>query len=347
MQAEGGGGGITDKKARHNVASVGIIANPSSGKDIRRLVAHGSVFNNNEKVNIVRRVLLGLDATGVETVVTMPDGFNICGKALDTLHLTTSVRELDMLMESNQGDTTRAAAQMRDLGVDCIVSLGGDGTNRAVAKSCGTVPLLPLSTGTNNVFPYMFEGTLAGLAAGLVARGIVTTPEAIVQRPRLDIEVNGTVVDLALIDAVVCEDQYIASRAIWDINRVRMVVVAQRLPAQIGFMALAGNLPLDGAAPDSGMVIEINPQAPTVLAPIAPGLIVAIGVQRHAALAPGACVAVTGGPGTIALDGEREVVMRRNDQVAIRLQPLGPRVIQPQHVLEQAAQQGFFVQGRA
>jgi hypothetical protein len=30
------------------VACVGIIANPSSGKDIRRLVAHGSVFNNNE-----------------------------------------------------------------------------------------------------------------------------------------------------------------------------------------------------------------------------------------------------------------------------------------------------------
>ncbi|HEY5871002.1 MAG TPA: ATP-NAD kinase, partial [Candidatus Tectomicrobia bacterium] len=44
------------------MACVGIIANPSSGKDIRRLVAHGSVFNNNEKVNIVRRVLLGLDA---------------------------------------------------------------------------------------------------------------------------------------------------------------------------------------------------------------------------------------------------------------------------------------------
>ena len=38
---------------------VGIIANPASGKDIRRLVAHGSTFDNNEKINIVRRVLLG------------------------------------------------------------------------------------------------------------------------------------------------------------------------------------------------------------------------------------------------------------------------------------------------
>ena len=42
-----------------SVSRVGIIANPASGKDIRRLVAHGSTFDNNEKTNIVRRVLLG------------------------------------------------------------------------------------------------------------------------------------------------------------------------------------------------------------------------------------------------------------------------------------------------
>jgi pyruvate/2-oxoglutarate/acetoin dehydrogenase E1 component len=54
--------------------TVGIIANPASGKDIRRLTAHGSVFDNNEKVNIVRRVLLGLEAAGVSEVLYMvPD----------------------------------------------------------------------------------------------------------------------------------------------------------------------------------------------------------------------------------------------------------------------------------
>lgn len=31
------------------MATVGIISNPASGKDIRRLVAHGSVFDNNKK----------------------------------------------------------------------------------------------------------------------------------------------------------------------------------------------------------------------------------------------------------------------------------------------------------
>jgi hypothetical protein len=144
------------------------------------------VFNNNEKVNIVRRVLLGLDAAGVDTILTMPDAFNICWKAQDNLKLAATVRELDMLVESNQSDTVRAAAQMCDQGVDCIVSLGGDGTNRALAKACGAVPLLPLSTGTNNVFPYMLEGTLAGLAAGIVARGVVTSPEATRKAPRND-----------------------------------------------------------------------------------------------------------------------------------------------------------------
>ena len=37
-----------------------IMANPVSGKDIRRLVAHGSVFDNQEKVRMTRRLLLGL-----------------------------------------------------------------------------------------------------------------------------------------------------------------------------------------------------------------------------------------------------------------------------------------------
>jgi predicted polyphosphate/ATP-dependent NAD kinase len=326
------------------MSSVGIIANPASGKDIRRLVAHGSVFSNTEKVNIVRRVLLGLDAMGVEAVVTMPDSFDICRKAQDRLSLNATVHELDMPVFSTQADTTRAAALMRDMQIDALVSLGGDGTNRALAKTSGTVPLLPLSTGTNNVFPFMFEGTLAGLAVGLVAQGRVTTPESIVQRPRLDILVEDNVVDLALVDAVVCSDASIASRAIWDIAKVSCIAVAQRLPAQIGFMALAGNLPLDKTHPHTGMIIDTHPDAPPVLAPIAPGLIVPVGVRRYAPLAPGKPVKLADGPCIIALDGEREVVVRAGERAAIRLNPEGPRVINPHHVLARAAQQGVFLQ---
>ena len=48
---------------------VGIIANPSASKDIRRLVAQGRVVPDWEKVNTVRRVLLGLQSVGIENVV--------------------------------------------------------------------------------------------------------------------------------------------------------------------------------------------------------------------------------------------------------------------------------------
>jgi ATP-NAD kinase. len=39
------------------------------------------------------------------------------------------------------------------------------------------VPIVPLSTGTNNVFPELREATVAGLAAGLVATGRVAADE--------------------------------------------------------------------------------------------------------------------------------------------------------------------------
>ena len=44
-----------------------------AGKDIRRLVAHGRYVSNNEKVNTLRRLFVGLDSVGVEQVLMMPD----------------------------------------------------------------------------------------------------------------------------------------------------------------------------------------------------------------------------------------------------------------------------------
>ena len=52
---------------------VGIIANPSAGKDIRRLVAQARMVPNQEKINTIRRVLHALDSLDVQRVVIMPD----------------------------------------------------------------------------------------------------------------------------------------------------------------------------------------------------------------------------------------------------------------------------------
>src|SRR5262245_66684016 len=101
--------------------TVGIIANPASGKDIRRLVAHGSVFDNDEKASIVRRVLLGLEAVGVERVWIMPDRFGIGLKALDGLKLAIEAGLLELPVFFNQDDSRPAAGQPPRRGARCTV----------------------------------------------------------------------------------------------------------------------------------------------------------------------------------------------------------------------------------
>ena len=88
------------------MAFVGIIANPDSGKDIRRLVAFGSVFDNQEKVNIVRRVFLGFLAMGVERVCFMPDYFGIVPRACEPLQLNSPVLPVPIKASGTQEDST-------------------------------------------------------------------------------------------------------------------------------------------------------------------------------------------------------------------------------------------------
>ena len=57
--------------------SIGIIANPASGKDIRRLVSYATTIDNQEKVNIVKRIVLAAQAMGIDSVWFMPDTFQI------------------------------------------------------------------------------------------------------------------------------------------------------------------------------------------------------------------------------------------------------------------------------
>ena len=40
---------------------VGIIANPASGKDIRRMIASGTTVTNREKHNIIIRILRAME----------------------------------------------------------------------------------------------------------------------------------------------------------------------------------------------------------------------------------------------------------------------------------------------
>jgi hypothetical protein len=332
---------------------VGIIANPASGKDIRRLVAHGSTFDNNEKINIVRRVLLGLDAAGVREVAYLPDIYGIVERAATaTPHLTLT--PLSMPVVGHASDSTEAAQRLRDLGAAAIVTLGGDGTNRVVAKGCGDVPLVPLSTGTNNVFPRMVEGTLAGLAAGLVATGVATNgaglPRVIRRAPRLEVQIDGVAADSALIDVVSSTQSWIGARALWEPAHLREVVLSRISASAIGIAGLGGALfprSCDGYAGAWIAVGDAATSPRSVTIPIAPGLIRAVPVADAGLLDHGAAVTLRGGPCTLALDGEREIeIQNPNARISVRLDPRGPRVIDVDAALAAGAAAGAFVTAR-
>ena len=306
--------------------TVGIIANPASGKDIRRLVAHASVFNNHEKVNIVRRVLLGLQATGVARVLFMPDTFSICLRALDNLNLALDVQPVPGDFTGAAHDTTLAAAAMADHGVDVIVSLGGDGTNRALAKGCQSLPLVPISTGTNNVFSTMIEGTVAGLAAGAIAVGAVDAARVSQPCKWIEVAVDGVRRDIALIDCAVLHDAFVGSRAIWKIELVNEVLLTRAQPDTIGLAAIGGMIQPTTPQDNHGLHLVLGEGGPVVRAAIAPGVIQEVRLARVSPVAFGDMVPVAG-PALFALDGEREFAIGKDERATLHLARLGPPVV--------------------
>ena len=187
---------------------------------------------------------------------------------------------LEMLPMSplyTEGDTTRAAAMMADMGVGCLITLGGDGTNRAVAVGTNQIPLVAISTGTNNIFPVMVEGTLAGIAAGLIASGRLSPADATIISKTLHIHVNGEQRDLALVDVAVSRERYVATRAIWNLDTVHEVFLTRAEPAGIGLSSVGGRLHPLSIADVGGLRYRLagsdsaTAPAATVVAPVGSG----------------------------------------------------------------------------
>ncbi len=331
---------------------VGIIANPSSGKDIRRLVSDATGLDNHHKANIVRRVLRGLAAistfaptepAAISRVLLMPEPAGIGHTATSGLDFPFSVRPLAMPYFGCAEDSFEAARRLADDKADVIVVLGGDGTHRLVAKACGNIPLVPISTGTNNVWPRQNEGTLAGLAAGLIATGLVPPDAATRRTRRLDILRDGEPFDAALVDVAACDVPVPGARAIWDVDRIRQLVLALAHPGVLGLSSIGGGLPPPTGSERGGLALEIGDGGDTVLAPIAPGLVLPVPVRTFRWLEPGETVDITHRPGTLALDGERETIVGRDDHLAVRLEADGPIMVDVPATLELAAAAGCFI----
>lgn len=326
--------------------SIGILANPASGKDIRRLVSYATTIDNQEKVNIVKRIVLAAQSLGVDTVWFMPDTFQIGWAVIDDLtrdeKLTAQCRFLNVPLTASSADTTAAAAELERMGVGCAVVLGGDGTSRAAAKGLNRTPLLPLSTGTNNAYPSMIEGTVAGMAAATVARA--QDPYTCCLRDkRIEIACNGEFTDLALIDAVVTDDLWVGSRAIWDIEKLRNIFVTRCHPASIGFSAAAGCLETISDTDERGLALDLGQPGQPILAPVAAGVLSRLSVRTMHPMPIGIPLTLSMESGCmVALDGERELQVHKGDTLSFTITRKGPWRVRFRRALELAVQQGLF-----
>jgi hypothetical protein len=192
----------------------------------------------------------------------------------------------------------------------------------------------------------MIEASIAGLAAGLVACG--QAEEAVYQAPRLELirPDEQAASDIALVDAAVYAERFIASRAIWDASKIVELVLTRAEPGSIGLSSIGGHL-LGGNYPAGhGLYLRLapGPNSRQVLAPIAPGLLRTISVAEYRLLAPGEEVVLhQPQPCVLALDGEREIELRPDMALRLRLNPDGPRVIDARKALQSASQAGFFI----
>jgi len=328
------------------MSKVGIIANPASGKDIRRLVAHASLVDNREKTNLVRRIILGTSSTGVEEILIMPDYHGLGVRALSGIgpeNAGAKVTILDMTVTGTQEDSTNAVKLMKELGVGCVITVGGDGTNRAVAKGDCVVPLVPVSTGTNNVFPMMVEATIAGIAAGIVAKGVVGLDKVVTTQKRLIILENGSRCDMALIDVVVLEQPFIGAKAIWKLSEVKQIICTRAQPDSLGLSCIGGSVCPVGSEDDCGMSLKLGENNLRVRAAVLPGIIEEVGIEEVRLIRLGEEIEIAFKPSLMALDGERELKINARDEIKVRLERDGPRVVNISQAIKEAANKGFFI----
>jgi predicted polyphosphate/ATP-dependent NAD kinase len=262
--------------------------------------------------------------------------------ALDGSKFKLNVEFIDIPVFHAEEDSTRAAAHMRAREVGCVITLGGDGTNRAVAKEIGEVPILPISTGTNNVFPTMIEGTVAGMAAGIISLGVVETNVATVRSSKLELRIDGILADMALVDLGVSYERFVGARAIWNMDTLHEVFLCRAEPSSIGLSAIGAQLKPISLGEAGGIHIRFGEGGETVLAPVAPGMVEPVQVKSWKLMQPGDITEISLRPATIALDGERTLSLKPNDHAAVTLSSDGPLVVDVNNTLRAASEIGYL-----
>jgi predicted polyphosphate/ATP-dependent NAD kinase len=319
------------------VSTVGIIVNPHAGKDIRRLVSAAGHTSDATKISIVRRIAAGAIDQGAERVLISADTQRLAERAIDGL--AGPIEIIDSLFTGSHLDTVAAAATMWKRGAQAVVALGGDGTCRDVATGWPQVPLIAISTGTNNVFPVSVDATAAGVAAALVALGHVDLDEVSHSAKRVVIDVDdpdvtsgraAVVQETALVEVALVAASFVGARAITDPTSVRWVVACIAEPWSTGAASIAGRVLPVSRIESGGVVIRLGDRAGVghrhVRVPLAPGSFATLTIESAEALPVSTGIDLPGG-GVLAFDGERTLPVSSRARITASISSSGPRVI--------------------
>ena len=327
--------------------SVAIAVNPMAGRDVRRLAARASTMTFKAKRDAVVRIAAGADALGVTDIFVAAEPFRLATAALEWMPLKARVHVLRTPLANAAADTAAAMAAFLAHGARTIVSLGGDGTNRAIARAATDIDLVPLSTGTNNVFPALAEPTVAGMAAGLAARGLL--PEDLRRRCKLvHIAGGGGLQDLAVVDAALLADDFTGNMRPFDAERLRRILLTRAEPDAIGTSPIGGFLDVVTAEDDCGLLVDVAPSgdATRVAAPLSPGWFREVGVANVRRVPFGVPVSFSGA-GVLALDGDREHKLLPAQPLCAVVRRDGPRVVRIAAALRYAARKGLLARAQS
>jgi len=321
-------------------ATVGIIVNPLAGTDIRRLSAPAGHTSHAAKVGIVQKIAMAAIEAGADRVLLGDDGAGLARRAAQLIGGAAEV--VSDVVADAQSRSIVAAQQMWKRGCGVVVAIGGDGTCRDVAIGWPSVPLIAVSTGTNNVYPQSIDPIAAGSAAGLIAAGQV--PLDAVSRPgkRLSVLVDDQEY-IALVDVAVLDGTVVGSRAVLDIGTVRSVVAAISSPLASGLSSIAGRvMPIDSDDPDA-VVVELSggTAGRRTRVPLVPGRFATVEVAATRRLRRGAVERFVG-PAVLAFDGERDVVMHREETAFVTVDDGGPTRIDVERALGLAVHRRLF-----
>ena len=323
------------------VATIGIIANPVSGRDIRRVAARGGISSTEDKRNRIARAVIGAVAAGARHIVAMKEPFGIASGALADLRLEAELEILDVNARVDPRDTERAALEMKKRDVDVVITLGGDGTNRTIAKVWPEATLVPMSTGTNNVFPSLVEPTVAGAAAGLVANRFVDIDLVAPRSKMIHLRMSDGSEDVALVDAVTLVNDFVGNRMPVDPRNLRQLLVSVARPDTIGVSSIAGLHATCDVGEDAAILVRCGDGGQWTNSPIAPGLYRNVPVLEVTRVDLGEEIDLVG-PTTLAFDGDREHQIFMEEPVVAVVRRDGPRVVNVRAALSAGASEGIF-----